>query len=216
MWDLPGPGVKLVSLALQGRFLITGPPWKPHLLHLSLIILWDVLFSPTDKGGGWNSERFAEGFPVSKWQKQGWKWDFLSPPSLAFLPWYDSCSYFAPIIELWENLKQCVWEEGAARALPWPLHCYAAGPSHRAQTGLHRVLLAASGSSFFDWDSFIPFPLPPCLPTKHRNDPRNKMQALHQHKAKVRNWMPLLPKPGNSRDGFSWQGDFKLHIFQSG
>ena len=49
MWDLPGPGVKLVSLALQGRFLITGPPWKPHLLHLSLIILWDVLLAPLTK-----------------------------------------------------------------------------------------------------------------------------------------------------------------------
>ena len=29
MWDLPRPGIKLVSLALQGRFLITGPPGKP-------------------------------------------------------------------------------------------------------------------------------------------------------------------------------------------
>ena len=29
MWDLPGPGIKLVSLALQGRFLTTGPPGKP-------------------------------------------------------------------------------------------------------------------------------------------------------------------------------------------
>ena len=29
MWGLPRPGIKLVSLALQGRFLITGPPGKP-------------------------------------------------------------------------------------------------------------------------------------------------------------------------------------------
>ena len=29
MWDLLGPGINLVSLALQGRFLITGPPGKP-------------------------------------------------------------------------------------------------------------------------------------------------------------------------------------------
>ena len=28
MWDLPKPGVKLVSLALQGGFLASGPPGK--------------------------------------------------------------------------------------------------------------------------------------------------------------------------------------------
>ena len=26
MWDLPGPGIKLVSPALAGGFLTTGPP----------------------------------------------------------------------------------------------------------------------------------------------------------------------------------------------
>ena len=30
MWDLPGPGVKPVSLALQSGFLTTGPSKKPH------------------------------------------------------------------------------------------------------------------------------------------------------------------------------------------
>ena len=29
MWDHPGPGIKPMSLALQGRFLTTGPPGKP-------------------------------------------------------------------------------------------------------------------------------------------------------------------------------------------
>ena len=29
MWGRPGPGIKLVSLALLGRFLISGPPGKP-------------------------------------------------------------------------------------------------------------------------------------------------------------------------------------------
>ena len=28
MWDLLGPGIKSVSLVLQGIFLTTGPPWK--------------------------------------------------------------------------------------------------------------------------------------------------------------------------------------------
>ena len=29
MYDLPGPGIELLSPALQGRFLTTGPPGKP-------------------------------------------------------------------------------------------------------------------------------------------------------------------------------------------
>ena len=30
MWDLPGPGIKPMSLALAGGFLTTGPPGKPR------------------------------------------------------------------------------------------------------------------------------------------------------------------------------------------
>ena len=52
MWDLAGPGIEPVSLALQGRFLTTGPPGKPSvfcvclclrvtfLIHLSQIPLY--------------------------------------------------------------------------------------------------------------------------------------------------------------------------------
>ena len=29
MWDLPGPGLKPMSLALAGGFLTTAPPGKP-------------------------------------------------------------------------------------------------------------------------------------------------------------------------------------------
>ena len=36
MQDFPTPGVELVSLAFQGRFLTTGPPGKPK----------DMVFSP--------------------------------------------------------------------------------------------------------------------------------------------------------------------------
>ena len=32
MWDLPEPGMKLVSLALQSGFLTTGPPGKPSAI----------------------------------------------------------------------------------------------------------------------------------------------------------------------------------------
>ena len=34
MWDLPRPGIELVSPALQGRFLTTGTPGKPRLFKL--------------------------------------------------------------------------------------------------------------------------------------------------------------------------------------
>ena len=29
LWDIPRPGIELVSLELQGRFLTTGLPGKP-------------------------------------------------------------------------------------------------------------------------------------------------------------------------------------------
>ena len=34
MWGLPRPGIELVSLALQGRFLTTGPPEKPQFNYI--------------------------------------------------------------------------------------------------------------------------------------------------------------------------------------
>ena len=37
MWDLPGPGLELVSPALAGGFLITVPPGKPHLFPILTI-----------------------------------------------------------------------------------------------------------------------------------------------------------------------------------
>ena len=40
MWDLPGPGIEPVSLALVGRFLSTGPSGK------SLIGIWPSVLSP--------------------------------------------------------------------------------------------------------------------------------------------------------------------------
>ena len=32
LWDFPGPGIELVSLALQGTFSTTGPPGKLSFL----------------------------------------------------------------------------------------------------------------------------------------------------------------------------------------
>ena len=36
MWDLPGPGIELLSLALAGGFLTSGPPGKSlgHFLYI--------------------------------------------------------------------------------------------------------------------------------------------------------------------------------------
>ena len=39
MWDLPRPGIKPVSLVLQGKFLTTGPPEKPSFSSFSLVLL---------------------------------------------------------------------------------------------------------------------------------------------------------------------------------
>ena len=38
MWNLPRPGIKSVSLALQGGFLTTGPPDNPLLLLLTFLV----------------------------------------------------------------------------------------------------------------------------------------------------------------------------------
>ena len=35
-WDLPRPGIELVSPALQGRLLTPGPPGKPHPSGINL------------------------------------------------------------------------------------------------------------------------------------------------------------------------------------
>lgn len=39
-WDLPGLGNKLVSSALQRRFLITGAPEEPYLFKKLLVFIW--------------------------------------------------------------------------------------------------------------------------------------------------------------------------------
>ena len=36
MWGLSGPGIELMSLVLQGRFLTTGPPRNSHTMHLNI------------------------------------------------------------------------------------------------------------------------------------------------------------------------------------
>ena len=41
MWDLPGPGIELVSPELIGGFFTTEPPGK-SLWYLNYVILFDV------------------------------------------------------------------------------------------------------------------------------------------------------------------------------
>ena len=46
MWNLPGPGTELVSLALQSRFLTIGPPGKPnssYIFKVAYIIMFEYL-----------------------------------------------------------------------------------------------------------------------------------------------------------------------------
>ena len=39
MWDLPGSGIELVCLSLQGEFLITGPLETPESLTLLILFV---------------------------------------------------------------------------------------------------------------------------------------------------------------------------------
>ena len=45
LWGLPGPGIELVSLALQGRFVATGPHREALLLFCFVLFLFLSLFS---------------------------------------------------------------------------------------------------------------------------------------------------------------------------
>ena len=43
MWDLPGPGLEPISLALAGRFSTTAPPGKPESANLGQLLIQDLL-----------------------------------------------------------------------------------------------------------------------------------------------------------------------------
>ena len=46
MWNLPGPGIKSVSLALEGGFLTTAPQGKPQgnfLDHINIALPFIIL-----------------------------------------------------------------------------------------------------------------------------------------------------------------------------
>ena len=45
-WDLPRTRIELVSVALQGRFLTTGPPGKPQFPFSCSALLHNILLVP--------------------------------------------------------------------------------------------------------------------------------------------------------------------------
>ena len=58
MWDVPGPGINLVSSVLQGGFFTTGPPGKT-LAGLSRLSPVTLLCEVEGGGGGlgWKRSR---------------------------------------------------------------------------------------------------------------------------------------------------------------
>ena len=53
MWDIPGPGIELVSPVSQGGFLITAAPGKPHAVDsLTKSIHWFHI----QNDGPWDEE----------------------------------------------------------------------------------------------------------------------------------------------------------------
>ena len=44
MWDFPGSGIQMVSLALKGGFSTTGPPGKPPLHILYVLSGWGLRY----------------------------------------------------------------------------------------------------------------------------------------------------------------------------
>ena len=63
MWDLPRPGLKLVSPALAGGFLTTAPPGRPQLQSF---YIWKVLFGDSVS----SSKRKSEIVPSRKLPKK--------------------------------------------------------------------------------------------------------------------------------------------------
>ena len=59
MWDLPGPGMELVSLALQGRFLTIGPPGKPLFVFNGIFRFFSCSIVSSA-----NTNSFISSFPI--------------------------------------------------------------------------------------------------------------------------------------------------------
>ena len=84
MWDLPGPGMALMSTALAGGFLTTEPPGKPDGLHFcfetwtSTILDFDVCAEKRQ----WCPSRSETDLPARgalDWRLGAWIWGVCPP-----------------------------------------------------------------------------------------------------------------------------------------
>ena len=73
MWNLPGPGIESVSLALQGGFLNTGPPGKPPRAHVFVLLaLFPCLWGEHHTAASWERISRSKGLTAqSSWAQWG-------------------------------------------------------------------------------------------------------------------------------------------------
>ena len=80
MWDLPGPGVELVSLALMGIFLTTWPPGRSRTNWFQRCIggmgreCYLEIFNRGCFGSTWNPGFYANKIVTSWGQSSWWLW----------------------------------------------------------------------------------------------------------------------------------------------
>ena len=68
MWDLPGPGIELLSPALAGRFLSTVPPGKSgyELMISAFFCMWDICPKYIEITCGWANNRILKYWNIHK------------------------------------------------------------------------------------------------------------------------------------------------------
>ena len=71
MWDLSGPGIEMVSPALQGGFLTTRAPGKPWRVLRSVLHQLTLTKAENDSMG-WRQEAATSWEAVVVIQKRGW------------------------------------------------------------------------------------------------------------------------------------------------
>ena len=126
MWDLPGPGIEPVSLALQGRFLTTGPPQKPwmgiyllsfspsfdkeYIAKSSKQTLASPLNSVVGEWQGTKKKRIEYGQVLPKWA--GSMGDTKPSRETADILWYlrQSKTWLILEIRFWINIIRSMWK----------------------------------------------------------------------------------------------------------
>ena len=72
VWDLPGPRIELMSLALAGRFLSTVPPGKSgyELMISALFCMWDICPKYIEITCGWANNQILKYWNIHKYFKR--------------------------------------------------------------------------------------------------------------------------------------------------